>query len=74
MHDDISKLWMLLQIHRELIGHPRLKSVRMQIEAELEKYNSVEPAADVPAPIYPPGSGVTETDTASVPTYADRRA
>ena len=74
MHDDIYKLWMLLQIHRELIGHPRLKALRGQIDAELAKYSLDPVAAEVPAPIYPPGSGIEETDTASIPTVSDRRA
>jgi hypothetical protein len=76
MHDDIQKLWMLLQIHRELVGHPKLKKLRMDVDAELAKFNmtdepEVEPA-DAP-PVYPANSGPLETDTAADLAPSDRR-
>lgn len=74
MHDDVTKLWMLLQIHRELVGHPRLKALRGQVETELAKYNLTPAEVEAAAPVYPIGSGPVETDTAAVVEPSQRRA
>jgi hypothetical protein len=65
MHDDVYKLWMLLQIHKELIGHPKLANLRKQIDDELQKMNAEvpAPAPAAPPPIYPVDSGIQQTDT-----------
>lgn len=79
--DQVTKLYMLLEASHRLVGHPRLKRLAGWVNDQLAAMDSalaptalVEENVPAPLPIYPRNSGVTETDTDSVPTPADRRA
>lgn len=71
---NLERLDFLLTLHTKLMGHPKMKVARALVETELASFNDAEPSTDRPAPVYPRKSGIDETGTDSVPTYADRRA
>ena len=74
MHDDIQKIFILLSIAEKAREYPKLKAIHDMAIIELEKI-AATPAEQVgvSAPVYPEGTGSTETDTSHVVPLADRR-